>query len=63
LGLEGPPEEVTRIMLGLTALFFGGGDGFGRSFSIPSSMAFSLRVGGLLKGGVMRPKLEAVTVA
>jgi hypothetical protein len=63
LGSEGPSEEVTRIRSGLTVLFFGGGDGFRRSFSVASSMVFFLRVGSLLKGGVVRPKLEAVPVA
>jgi hypothetical protein len=41
LGLEGSPEEVTRIRSGSTILFFGGGDGFGRSFSVASSAVFS----------------------
>jgi hypothetical protein len=36
LGLEGSPEEVTKIRSGSTVLFFGGGDGFGRSFSVAS---------------------------
>jgi hypothetical protein len=38
---DGSPKEVTRIRSGSTALFFGGGDGFGRSFSVASSTAFS----------------------
>jgi hypothetical protein len=38
---EGSPEEETRIRSGSTVLFFGGGDGFGRSFSVASSTIFS----------------------
>jgi hypothetical protein len=38
---EGSPEEETRIRSGLAILFFGGGDGFGRSFRVASSMIFS----------------------
>jgi hypothetical protein len=41
LGPEGSPEKVTRIRLGSIILFFGGGDGFGRSFSVASSTVFS----------------------
>jgi hypothetical protein len=38
---EGSPEEETRIRSGSAILFFGGGNGFGRSFSIACSMIFS----------------------
>jgi hypothetical protein len=38
---EGSSKEVTRIKSGSTVLFFGGGDDFGRSFSIASSTVFS----------------------
>jgi hypothetical protein len=41
LGPEGSLEEVTKIRSALTILFFGGGDGFRRSFSIASSTVFS----------------------
>jgi hypothetical protein len=43
LGPEGLSEEVTKIRSGSTALFFGGGDGFRRSFSVASSMVFSCK--------------------
>jgi hypothetical protein len=38
---EGSPKEETRIKSGSAALFFGGGDGFKRYFSVTSSVSFS----------------------
>jgi hypothetical protein len=60
LGSEGPSEEVTRIRSGLTVLFFGGGDGFGRSFSAASSWLLSCESAVCSR---VAPNLEAVSVA
>jgi hypothetical protein len=38
---EGSPEEETRMKSASAVLFFGGGDGFGRSFSVASLPSFS----------------------
>jgi hypothetical protein len=40
---EGSPEEETRIRSGSAVLFFKGGDDFGRSFRVASSMTFSYK--------------------